>query len=195
MYKIEKKNIAECEKIYINNFLWEKNGYEPEVYAQIAYDDEGFLIKFTVFEENPKKEIKKHLGDVHLDSCIEWFVNFAPEIQDRYFNFEINAGGFMSVSFRTGRYDALPVSVDEINTFGITTEIHDSFWTGSYKIPFSFIKTRIPSFEIKSGMKIKTNLYKCGDLTEFVHYASHFDIPLETPEFHCPQYFGEMIVE
>ncbi len=195
MYIIKKRNVDKCEKIYIDKSLWGTDNYKPEVYAQIAHDSEGFVIKFTVHEKNPKCIHKNHLEYVHLDSCIEWFVNFAPEKTDKYFNFEINAAGAMNVGFRKNRDEYKLLTPEEINSFNIKTEIFDDYWTGEYKIPFAFIATKIDGYKFEENPKIKTNLYKCGDETEFEHYMSCFDIPLEKPDFHCPQYFGEMCIE
>lgn len=195
MYIIKNADVDKCEKVYINKSLWGTENYKPEVYAQIAYDDEGFIIKFTVHEKNPKCDRKNHLEFVHLDSCIEWFVNFAPEKTDKYFNFEINAAGAMNVGFRKNREECELLTEDEINLFNIKTEIFDDYWTGMYKIPFDFISTKIDGYKFTKNSKIKTNLYKCGEETEYEHYMSCFDIPLKKPDFHCPQYFGEMCTE
>lgn len=195
MYIIKNIDIDKCEKAYINNSLWGTDNYKPEVFAQIAYDESGFKIKFTVYEKNPKCDRKNHLDPVHLDSCIEWFVNFSPETNDSYFNFEINAAGAMDVGFRKNRHDCELLTPDEIGLFNIKTTILENRWTGEYKIPFSFISTKINGYKFEKGMKIKTNLYKCGEETEYEHYMSYFHIPLEKPDFHCPQYFKEMIVE
>lgn len=192
MYIIENKPIDSCDKAYISNSLWGTDNYKPEVFAQISYDNEGFTIKFTVYEANPKCDEKNHLEFVHLDSCIEWFVNFDPELTDRYFNFEINAAGAMNVGFRSSREDNTPLTIDEINLFNIKTQIFDEYWTGEYKIPFSFIASKISGYTFRKNAKIKTNLYKCGEETEYEHYMSYFPVLLEKPDFHCPQYFGEM---
>ncbi len=195
MYIIKNNDIDKCEKAVISNSLWGTDNYKPTVFARIAYDETGFKIKFTVYEKNPLCENKNHLAPVHLDSCIEWFANFAPEKTDRYFNFEINAAGAMNAAFRKNRGECTPLTADEIDLFNIKTEIFDDCWTGEYKIPFSFIASKIDGYELAKNKRIKTNLYKCGEKTEYEHYISYFHIPLEKPEFHCPQYFGEMIVE
>lgn len=195
MYIIKNADINKCEKAVISHSLWGTDNYKPLVFARIAYDETGFKIKFNVYEKNPLCENKNHLDPVHLDSCIEWFVNFAPEKNDGYFNFEINAAGAMDVAFRKNRSEGTLLTPDEIDLFGIKTEIFDDYWTGEYKIPFSFIASKIDGYEFAENKKIKTNLYKCGEKTEYEHYMSYFHIPLANPDFHCPQYFGEMGIE
>lgn len=195
MYIIKNKGIDSCNRVYIGHSLWNTDNYRPDTFAQIAYDDSSFKIKFTVCEKNPKCDRKNHLDPVHLDSCIEWFVNFAPEITDSYFNFEINAAGAMDVGFRKNRNEYTLLTPEEIDLFDIKTEIFDAHWTGEYKIPFSFLSEKINGYKFTPNSKIKTNLYKCGEETEYEHYMSCFYIPLEKPDFHCPEYFGEMIIE
>lgn len=195
MYKIKNIPIDECERLYIGNSLWNTEAYHPEVFAQLAYDSTGFIIKFTVYEKNPMCRRKNHLEPVHLDSCIEWFVCFAPELTPKYFNFEINAAGAMNAGFRLNRYENEPLTPEEIESFGIKTEILSDRWSGCYKIPFAFIASKIPGCKFESGTVLRTNLYKCGEETEQLHFMSCFDIPLEKPDFHCPQFFGEIVIE
>ena len=40
--------------------------------------------------------------------------------------------------------------------------------------------------------KIMGNFYKCADDTEFPHFVSWSPIGLPTPNFHCPEFFGEI---
>ena len=40
------------------------------------------------------------------------------------------------------------------------------------------------------GDVIKGNFYKCGDKTAHKHYLSWSPIDLDSPNCHCPEYFG-----
>ena len=40
--------------------------------------------------------------------------------------------------------------------------------------------------------KIMGNFYKCADDTEFPHFVSWSPIDLPSPNFHCPEFFGEI---
>ena len=40
--------------------------------------------------------------------------------------------------------------------------------------------------------KILGNFYKCADDTDSVHFVSWNPIRTESPDFHCPEYFGEI---
>ncbi len=192
MTKIRKIAIDQADKLVLANKLWGTDAYKPTVYAQLAYDDEGFIVKFTVDgESNPLRDKKEHLLHICEDSCVEFFVNFTPEKTAKYINLEVNANGCMDTAFRSDRYISEPLAIADIESFGITPEIHENYWTVSYKIGFGFIKKYYPEFDINTCEYIIGNLYKCGDWTEYEHYASYFKVGTEEPDYHRPEYFGK----
>lgn len=193
MYKIKKTSTP--DPIEINICSWEGFPQKPETIAFLTLTETGFRATFRVKESDPKRVNTEHFSFVHLDSCVEWFVNFSPEICNSYFNFEVNAAGAMNVAFRRDRYDFDDLTADDVNSFNITTEIHEDYWEATYEIPFSFISKYIPGYEPKNGDVIKTNLYKCGDETAEPHLLSHFKVGCPNPDFHRPEYFGEMMLE
>ncbi len=196
MIKIEKTAIENAEKNVLANKLWGTDAYKPTVYVQLAYDDEGFIVKFTVDgESDPLRDKKEHLSCVCEDSCVEFFANFAPENSEKYFNFEVNAAGYMDAAFRSDRYISDPLEIADIESFCITPEIHENYWTLTYKIGFDFIKKYYPEFDISTCEYFIGNLYKCGDWTEMEHYVSYFKIDTEEPDYHRPEYFGEFVIE
>ena len=91
--------IQKNEKITLQ-YLWEKNGYYrgPEVIFHPELTENGVRMYIEVQEADPKRVMTGHFQPVHLDSCVEWFVNFSPETSDCYFNFEVNANGVMNVA-------------------------------------------------------------------------------------------------
>ena len=42
---------------------------------------------------------------------------------------------------------------------------------------------------------MKANFYKCGDRLKQQHYLSWNPIDLPRPNFHCPEFFGELTFE
>lgn len=195
MCKIKRTPLENADKFILGNVLWGYDKYDAEVYAQLAYDDTGFLVKFTVCEADPLRTKTKHFEFVHEDSCVEFFVNFMPEKSNRYINFETNANGVMNVASHADRYDSVPLKIEEIEGFHITPEIHKDYWTTTYKVGFDFIRNYYPEFDIKNCDYVIGNLYKCGDKTENVHYISYYPVGTETPDFHRPEYFGKFEVE
>lgn len=195
MVNIKKVGIEHAEKFVLENKLWGFDDYHALVCVQIAYDDEGFIVRFTVGESDPLREKKQHLEFVHEDSCVEFFANFSPETTEKYINFEVNAAGAMNVAFRGNRNDGVPLLLEEIEGFGITPEIGEEHWSVTYKVGYDFIKKYYPEFDINSCDYIKGNFYKCGDKTETEHYVSYFKVGTEAPDFHRPEFFGKIDIE
>ena len=42
--------------------------------------------------------------------------------------------------------------------------------------------------------KLLGNFYKCGDATLLPHYLSWSQIDTEQPDFHRPEFFGELLL-
>ena len=62
-------------------------------------------------------------------------------------------------------------------------------WEVEEKIPLDLIfRGKKPVFP----QKLRANFYKCADKTKRPHYLSWQPIDLLKPDFHCPQFFGEI---
>ena len=192
MYIIRENGTEPKEIITINNYCNTGNDYRPRVDFNLTYSDEGFHSHFDVYESNPRATYTKNFDPVCCDSCVEWFIFFAPDICNRYFNFEVNPNGVMDVAFRIGRDEYSDVTDEDVKSFNIITKIYDDLWTVDYTIPFSFIKIYIDGYEFKKDVVLKANVYKCGDDTEFEHYGCWGMVDPDAPDFHSPQYFKDM---
>lgn len=192
MYLIKEKNIHPKEYITITDYCNMGNDYRPKVEFNVTYSNEGFHAHFNVYESKPYASYKNHFDPVCCDSCVEWFIYFDPENCNRYFNFEVNANGAMDVCFRLDRDIFDLVSVEDVNSFNINVDIKDDYWTVDYTIPFEFIKKYIKDYEFKKDVVLKSNVYKCGEDTEFEHYGCWGMVDPDAPDFHTPQYFKEM---
>lgn len=63
-------------------------------------------------------------------------------------------------------------------------------WTLTVEIPFKLLgidPDNLPA-------SIKANFYKCGDETSVPHYVSWSPIEVENPDFHRPEFFGELVL-
>ncbi len=194
MYTIKKKGSADIPVITITDYI-DPNGYCPKIVFSATYSDKGFHAHFDAYEKNPRATKTQHLELVNNDSCLEWFMNFDPIHTDRYFNFEMNANGIANIAFRKDRYDKMPLTVEDIESMDIKTEIFEDYWTLDYTVPFELIKKYIPDYEFKTGLEHPANVYKCGDETEFPHFGCWCMVNREKPDFHIPSYFGRMTIE
>ncbi len=181
--------------IEITKYYWADGGYEPKVEITLSHDDNNFYITFKTFESNPLAEKDTHLMHVCEDSCVEWFANFTPDANGKYFNFEVNAKGIMDASYRANRYETEHLKVEHVEMLNIKSQIYDDYWTVSYAVPSELIKKYSPTFDMKKCTYIKSNFYKCGDHTHTPHYGAYFEPNPQEPDFHRPEYFGTINVE
>jgi len=191
------------KSIEIKHYLWMNNGYTPKVIAKLLYSDNYIYVFFKVFEKKISIQYT-NLGDpVYKDSCVEFFFNPFPYKSKDYFNIEINAAGAMLIGVGESRAAEKrnTFSKDELSGFEIITSVKQplsgyhgkDFWTLHYKIPIKFFENHYKiSFASEPGIG---NFYKCGDETEFEHYGAWNFIHNKTPNFHLPQYFGEIQFE
>ena len=45
------------------------------------------------------------------------------------------------------------------------------------------------------GRVMRANFYKCGDKLPVPHFVSWAPIVTDRPNFHCPEFFGEVVME
>ena len=43
--------------------------------------------------------------------------------------------------------------------------------------------------------QLRVNFYKCADKTKRPHFVSWQPIDLPNPDFHCPEFFGELTLD
>ena len=160
--------------------------------AQVCYDEKALYVRLTAREENIRAEETGRIGVPSKDSCLEFF--FSPMEDDtRYFNFEFNPALCMHIGFGNCRYDSariLPKPSANINPNVQRTNVG---WELTYQISFEFIKMFFKDFSVYTGKKMRANFYKCGELTEVEHYFSWNSVDTPTPDFHRPEFFGELI--
>lgn len=176
-------------------YPWDMNGYKPKTEFELSADEAGFQLLIKIEEGDPRRIETDDQSAVHMDSCVEWFVNFMPGECERYFNFETNANGAMYAAYRKDRHDYQMLTREEISTMQISAKIEEKVWEVSYKVPFELIRRYIPQYQFREGMTIRANFYKCGDGTTLPHYGMWNEFCIEKPDFHRPEFFGEILLE
>ncbi|GAA0181149.1 carbohydrate-binding family 9-like protein [Clostridium sediminicola] len=169
-------------------------GYQPETSFSIWYEAEcGFHLEMKCMEQNPKAQYKNHNDPVYKDSCMEFFVNFYPtDKKTGYLNFEMNANGAMLLYYGENRDKRR--SVHELLLKKHTVNITEQYWQINLLVPLEFIKKIYGKCEFQSGDMIKVNAYKCGDDTKVPHYGCWNKVLAESPDFHRPEFFGDMVI-
>ena len=191
-YKIIKKadvlDWSQVPEVNIDTHL-ETPAVDISASAQLCYDENAIYVRLAAREKNIRAEYTGVLDAPCEDSCLEFF--FCPENgDDRYFNIEYNP----NCCIYLGLASCLEDLVRLVPEFGIPFEPKanrtSDGWELTYEIPYTFIKRFFPNFKVESGMTMRGNFYKCGDLTEKEHYLCWNPITGDKISFHRPCDFG-----
>ena len=185
------------EMIEVLNWSDQYN-YKPITYFNIARSETSIFIKFSVHGTMLKAIYSNDQDPVHEDSCVEFFCK--PIEAEKYTNFEFNCIGTCSASSRKGRNEeVMAFNTDEMQTIKrypsmgrrAFNEMEGMFeWELTVEIPFKLIglnPQNLPN-------RMLGNFYKCADGTDSMHFVSWNPVKTEKPDFHRPEYFGELIL-
>ena len=184
----------------IDTLNWSKEfPYKPITYFNIARSKDSIFIKYSVQGSMLRAIYSNDHDPVHEDSCVEFFCK--PIEAEKYTNFEFNCIGTCSATSRKNRNDEIiPFSTAEMQTIKrypsigrkAFNEMEGMFeWEVTVQIPMKLIglnQNNLPE-------KILGNFYKCADGTDSMHFLSWNPIKTPTPDFHCPEFFGEIFFE
>lgn len=185
---------AELEEADISDYPW-LSAYPDrfQAGARMGYNRNGLQVLMYACE-SPILSLETRFGGMPcLDSCMEFFFSPFPDRDDRYINIEINPSGIahVAVGIRGKRY----VYDREVPGMVIRTARYDGgVWAISFNVPESFLYTHFADFPA-SGAVIKGNFYKCSGGGLHEHYGTWAHVGTERPDFHRPEYFGDLVLE
>ncbi len=188
-----------CAGDLLTESPWSDFPYHPSVRFAIAHDDAAIYLRFSVREQAVLARWTHTNDPVSEDSCVELFL--APGPDERYYNFEFNCIGTCLAAVgheRNGREILPAAKIDLIRrraTLGsepIPVERKgDIRWELFAAIPVSLFVRNFP--KTLNGRRMKANLYKCGDRLEVPHYLSWNRVESPRPDYHRPEFFGELL--
>ena len=189
--KVSAINWNDVEKAYIKNYRWEDGGYEPETFAQAVVYNGGIAAKMTCFESNPKATYKNFYDDVYKDSCMEFF--FAMEKGGTYMNCEMNSLGTCLIGVGKERNNRTKLNaITDVPE--IIAVVGDGVWTVEVFFSKELLEAVFGKFTLERRKVIYGNFYKCGDETAVPHYGMWSLVDVEKPDFHRPEFFGELVI-
>jgi hypothetical protein len=169
--------------------------YRPRSGAKVAYNGDALFVCMETDEREIRAE-RSDFGFVHTDSCLEFFLQPCPAGSAQYLNFEFNPAGGMYLSIGEGRNGRVELNdFDYRDIFSLKTAVHSAGWTLEYRIPLVFLQGFFPALTFNAGREMRGNFYKCGDSTARPHYGCWSPIDLPRPDFHCPEFFGRLVLE
>lgn len=178
----------------VTAFPW-NCAYQPVTTAQAAALEDAFIVRMRTDETDPRTEVKELNGPVYTDSCMEFFFMPDPEHSKKYINWEFNSAGVLFISIGTDRYDRRNLEPENYaRLFRVEAKTEKNGWEVSYIIPYEFLRKFFPGFQVREGGKMRGNFHKCADKADKPHYGCWAPIDLPDPDFHCPDFFGELIL-
>lgn len=174
---------------------WPEYPYAPKASFRVAHSDEVLAVMFEVEERNVRAVTMDDNGPVWEDSCVELFV--ADPADEGYFNFEMNCIGSVLAAHRYSRNSARHFDGACMHRIRrITSLPHATIdsrgdalrWWGVEVIPFELMGW------ISAPRRLRANFYKCGDKCEQPHFLSWAPITTPQPDFHRPEFFGEVVL-
>ena len=205
--KVRIRHISELEQFSENDFIkamlthateekvacvnWLEYPYSPDVTVYIAASDTALCLLYKVKEEHVLGAVLENNGPVWEDSCVETFIK--DPVGEGYYNIEVTCIATKLAAHRLSRtefelFDA--ESISKIRCFSTLphtqTDLSNKEWMVGEIIPFVSLGLE------KAPESLKVNFYKCGDKCRQPHFLSWSPIDLPTPNFHCPEFFGEI---
>jgi hypothetical protein len=183
------------QRAYIDTVNWTEYTYKPIAAFDIARSHHHLYIRYFVKGNSLKAHHTQDSSPVHKDSCVEFFMKKTNE--ETYMNFEFNCIGTCDAARRTSRETKTPLTEEEYKTirrysslerkpFHEKKGVHE--WELAIAIPLELMGLQPGNLP----EKILGNFYKCADETTSPHYISWNPVQTPTPDFHRPDFFGEL---
>ena len=183
----------------ISSLNWpEEFPYRPLATFATAHDGKTLWIDFLGRCNYLRAENYTDQSPVSQDSCVEVFLK--PENSEEYWNFEFNCIGTANASHRVRRSEPTRLSAAELSSIvrhpscGTRPfcELEGLFtWNLLVGIPLSLMGVEAQ----KGSARLKGNFYKCASACSMPHYMSWNPIDTPKPDFHRPEFFGDIILE
>ena len=173
--------------------------YRPLTVFAVAHSGTAIYIDFFVRCNYLRAVNFTNNSPVHQDSCVEFFVQ--PHLDDpHYYNFEFNCIGTIDAARRLDRHNSERLTDEQLDTVRRTPscgtrpfeEVEGMFtWNLLATIPLSLIGI---TYEGKP-VKMRGNFYKCADMVTVPHFLSWSPVDTPQPDFHRPEFFGDLTLE
>jgi hypothetical protein len=202
--ELSEVNFSQASPGLVDQVRIESSSHHPPTRFALLHDTRNLYLRFDVDDRYVKAVHSGFHAPVYKDSCVEFFVRPRPD--GGYFNFELNAGGSLLLSYienwkRTPEgfekfrmvSPELCCQIEILNSLPhivqpeITTPLH---WNVSLKIPLSLLEAHTGRISTTPGSRWRGNFYKCADETSHPHWMSWS--PVKELNFHAPDDFGEL---
>ena len=161
----------------------------PEAAARAVWSAERLLVRLDCFRAPERAENTAPDSAVWEDSCLEFFFSFDGR---SYVNLEANAKGALRAAYGPDRNKRRFLREMEVPLPTAEAVEAEEGWELRLRLPLGLIPA-LWSVEARPGLTFTGNFYSCGDATPAPHYAAWSPVETQTPDFHRPEFFGELI--
>lgn len=170
--------------------------YAPVCAGRIARTEDALVVDFRVSGLDLRARNLEDNGRQWEDSCVEIFLEDPSGAE--YYNFEINPLGKVLAACGPGRENRVRRPAEEMEEIVRTAQFEGPQdyeggiwnWRVTVLIPFSLVGVDSDALP----HRIRGNFYKCGDKTAHPHFLSWNPVETPSPDFHRPDFFGELIL-
>ncbi len=183
----------------IDTVNWPEFPYKPRVDFRAAHTGDTLLINYRCTEQAVRAAAEADNGPVWEDSCVEFFVTFDGK---KYYNIECNCAGTILCATGEDRNNRTFAPAEALAGVKRYASLAGNMpadgegevsWEVSLIVPATtYFGSGLTSFD---GVKARGNFYKCGDKLPTPHFLSWNPIGTPNPDFHRPEYFGEVEFE
>lgn len=177
---------------------WRVNNEDVRSSFRICYNEESLHI---IFSTAGAPILCRHFADLSAvceDSCVEFFVQPLPD--GKYFNFEFNVAGYLNASHRKERPNPTRLTTEELTSIERQGKYCKDLFSGSdiqserdWDIAVT-IPWKILGVKPCPGMILKANFQAVCSAGNPPYYLSWAPINTPKPDFHRPEFFGEIIL-
>lgn len=190
--------LSQGERNSVSYVNWDAFPYKPHVDFAILHDGDNIYLNYKVDEQASLALTMEDNGPVWTDSCVEFFISFNGT---NYYNLEVNCIGTALLAYRKTRSDSVSATQEQLSQIKrYPTLKREPFYeknVGDWGMTLVIPKEAFfcSSIDTLCGFKASANFYKCGDNLSVPHFISWNPINNPTPNFHLPQFFGEIEFE
>ncbi|HBG28011.1 MAG TPA: diguanylate cyclase [Phycisphaerales bacterium] len=188
------------EVMEIKNYMGARPAHFPKTQFKLLYDNDNLYVFFRVEDQYVKCVAERIHSNVCCDSCVEFFFSPYNSLMENYFNLEINCGGtpLLHYGSKTNRQPLSDLDCKKIKIYHslpklIKVEIIEpTEWFLQYRIPFEVIEKYSMIDHPADGVIWRANFFKCASKTSHPHWLTWSKVNSPKPQFHLPEYFGEI---
>ena len=154
--------------------------YAPLCAGRIARTEDALVVDFRVSGLDLRALNTEDNGSQWEDSCVEVFIE-NPDGSE-YYNFEINPIGKILAAKGPGREGRVKRPAEEMEEI-----LRIARFEGPQEYAGGIWDWRVT-------VLLRANFYKCGDKTAHPHFLSWNPVGTPSPDFHRPDFFGELLL-